>query len=194
MPLRVIGPRLTFERFSEDAITPDYLAWLNDRDLMQYSRQRFSTHTRESALAFARSFDEGNGYFWSIRRSDDGERIGTLTMYVDATNGVGDFGILIGRNGDRGSGFGREASGMAIAFLFDVRGLRRVTAGTLAPNVAMIRCCAHWGMTLEGVLRQHGSAGLDPVRFVDDHCYGILRDEWNALPHRLSVAVEGTAR
>lgn len=188
--VQVRGPRLTFTPFSEDSITAEYLAWLNDRELMRYSRQRFLTHTSASAREFMRSFERSDNYFWSIHRSDDFLQIGTLTMYGNAATGVSDFGILVGHPLARGMGFGREASGMAIAFLFDVARARRVTAGTLAPNLAMNRCCRYWGMALEGVLREHETAGLDPQVPVDAHLYGILRREWEALPHRLRVALQ----
>ena len=186
-PLEVRGPRLTFRRFSEEAITPEYLGWLNDTELMRFSRQRRHVHTIASSRAFALTVEETNGYFWSIQRTADLLRIGTLTMYCNVQSKVADFGILIGHPNARGSGFGREACGMAIAFLFEVANMRRVTAGTLAPNVAMNACARSCGMVLEGVLREHETAGLSPEVPVDVNCYGILRSEWEALPQRIRI-------
>lgn len=184
--LEVRGPRLTFKRFAEASITPEYLAWLNDKTLLQYSRQRLHAHTYETARAYLRSFESGGGFLWSIERTADATPIGTLSVHCDEI-GVGEFGPLIGAAAARGLGFGREASGMAIAFLFDVVRARRVTAGASEPNVAMNRCCRHWGMTLEGVLREQESIGSNPIIPVNGHFYGILRAEWEALPHRVRV-------
>ena len=172
---RIRGRFVELCPFEEQLITDTYLGWLNDKDLMRYSRQRLEHHTRESSMAYLRSFEDSSNKFWSIHRRADRLHIGTMTAYVDIVDGVADIGILVGHPAARGGGFGREAWGLAMDYLFRVEKVRKVTGGTSAPNVAMVRIFLHWQMKLEGIRREQEVFDGCPT---DVLWFGMLSDEW----------------
>ena len=158
--------------FGANHVTERFLSWLNDRDLLRFSRQRLRRHTRESCLAYVQSFDGAPGRYWAVERVADGALLGSMTIHVDAHQRSGDLGILIG---EPGGGHGREAWGLALAAGFGELGLRKITAGTVAPNTAMLRIFRHWGMRHEGTRRAQEVLDSGPV---DVLLYGLLREEW----------------
>jgi RimJ/RimL family protein N-acetyltransferase len=178
-------PYVDLGPFQEQHITEDYLGWLNDKDLLRYSKQRLHEHNRQSCLAYLKSFEGSPNRFWAIFRRSDHLHIGSATAYVDSADCVADVGILIGCSSVRGNGFGRDAWGQIMDYLFRVENLRKVTGGTLEPNVPMVRIFSHWKMALEGVRR-----GQELVEGVpaDMLLFGMLREEWERYFPRPGVS------
>ncbi len=170
-----MGTNVRLVPFEERHIRDDYIGWLNDKELMRYSRQRRIHHDRENCLEYLKGFRSTANHFWSIERRSDGKQIGTMTAYIDRENRVADVGILIGAPGARGTGLGREAWGLALDHLFRSEDMRKVTGGASAANAPMIRIFEHWGMLLEGTRRKQDLIDGEPCDVV---LFGILREEW----------------
>lgn len=150
------GQGFVLRPFAEDLITARYVGWLNDRQLMQYSRQRFLTHTPESCRAFADSYTDGPHYFWGIVAEDPWlGHIGNLTANVDVHNRVADLTILVGEAKAQGKGFGLSAWSTAMSWLLGPAGFRKVAAGTMAINTPMLRIMQKSGMVEDGSRRRH---------------------------------------
>ena len=148
--------RLVITPFTERHLTASYVAWLNDRELTRYSEQRHKTHTLASCHAYWRSFMNTPHYFWAVEETaDDLGHIGNMNAYVDQSNGLADLGILIGAPQARGKGYGQEAWTGVCNFLFQEVGLRKITAGVLALNHAMLLLARNVGMVEDGVRRRH---------------------------------------
>ena len=169
--------RLRLEPFSESRITPRYLEWLNDPDVVRFSERRHCRQTEQRARAYLESFQNTPSYFWAIVAVDDVlGHIGNITAHVDARNGIADVGLLIGHRGVWGSGFGTEAWCRVMAFLFDQPGVRKVTGGAVATNLAMLRIMSRAGMREDGRRLRHyliDRAEVDVVhmaKFKDDPC------------------------
>lgn len=167
--------------FSPAHISAEYLGWLNDRHLMRFSRQRVRSHTEESSRAYLASFAGTTNYFWAIERLADGRHVGSMTTYVDTHQRTADLGILLGHSGSAGQGYGGEAWGLALAHAFDKLGLRKVSAGAVAPNEAMVRICRKWDMRLEGTRRKQEMLDDGPA---DVLLFGLLREEWDSRAKR----------
>ena len=158
---------LDLRPFSEQYLTPRYVAWLNDKETVRYSEQRHRAHTLESCRAYAASFAASPSFFWAIVTHDPAlGHIGNLTATVDAANRVADLAIVIGERRARGLGLGLEAWRRACRFLLTEAGLRKVTAGTMATNEPMLRVMAASGMFEEGRRRRqflHEGRAVDLV-------------------------------
>lgn len=146
----LLGERVRLTRFTEADITDDYIAWLNDPEATRFSNQRFSRHDRSSSARYLASFEGSPNLFLSVRRRDDDRAIGTMTAYISEHHRTADVGILIGEGSHRGGGYGQDAWNTLVDWLLGERGLRKVTAGTLALNQPMIRLAERSGMMLEG--------------------------------------------
>jgi RimJ/RimL family protein N-acetyltransferase len=167
--------RLRLRPFTAADVTPAYLAWLNDRDLMRFSDQRFRTHTAESCTRYLAGFAGSPSLFLAVETRGDGRCIGTMTAHVDPNHGRADLGILMGEPAARGRGYGREAWVGVMRHLFEARGLRKLTAGMIAENVAMVRLAEGAGMQPDGVRRRQN---LIEGREVDVVYYAAFRATW----------------
>ncbi|GAB0025506.1 GNAT family protein [Helicobacter pylori] len=81
-----------------------------------------------------------------------------------------------------GHGYATAMAGAMLALAFDQLGLRRVTAGCFADNIASWRAMERVGMRRE----QHGvrDSWHAQLGWIDGYTYGILAEEWQAQPER----------
>jgi RimJ/RimL family protein N-acetyltransferase len=144
-------PRLCIIPFSEKYLTPRYIGWLNDPDVVRYSEQRHRSHSLESCSQYWQSFANTPHYFWAITAIDPNiGHIGNMNAHLDKMNSVADVGILIGERVVWGKGYGLEAWVAVCNYLLRDVGVRKVTAGTVAVNKGMIRIMEHAGMIADG--------------------------------------------
>lgn len=146
------GQKVRLDSFTEADVSADYVGWLNDREVVRFSNQRFRTHSLESCAAYFGSFEGSANHFVSIKTLD-GRPIGTMTAYCSVPHGTVDVGIMIGDRARWGGGYGQDAWDTLLGWLLVQPGIRKVTAGTLACNVGMVRLMERSGMTLEGTRR-----------------------------------------
>jgi len=147
------GAKTALRAFTEDDISTEYLRWLNDPVVVRLSNQRFQTHDRATSLAYLESFRETDNLFVLVALAGTSMPVGTLTAYVSQHHLTADVGIMIGERSVWGQGVGLDAWVTLCNWLLKDRGLRKLTAGTLDCNYAMIRIMEKSGMVLEAVRR-----------------------------------------
>jgi len=173
----IITERLRIIPFTAEFLTEHYVNWLNDPEVVRYSEQRFKHHSISSCREYMESFDGSPNFFWAVStRGKGSEYIGTLTAYVDVHNKVGDVGILIGDRTKWGTGCGAEAFRAVIDFLFREVGMRKVSAGTMAANKAMIALMHQAGMEEECRRKRHFVLNDSEVDLVHG---AIFRENWD---------------
>jgi RimJ/RimL family protein N-acetyltransferase len=145
------GNRVLLGLFQPSDITPEYLGWLNDPQVVRYSNQRLHQHSAETCKKYLSSFEGTNNWFLKIVDSLDGLTVGTMTAYASAHHGTVDLGILIGRREVWGQGLGQDAWNTLMGWFLEKAKLRKVTGGAMRANVAMVRIMEKSGMNLEAV-------------------------------------------
>jgi ribosomal-protein-alanine N-acetyltransferase len=143
------GKRVLLRLFTLADISAEYIAWLNDPLVVRYSNQRFLTHTEASCRRYFESFANTPNLFLSIRMQTDDLAVGTMTAYVSPHHGTADIGIMVGRSSVWGSGVGQDAWETLLNWLLALPGIRKVTAGAMRGNAAMVRIMEHSGMMHE---------------------------------------------
>ena len=154
MSIEIATRNLIIRSFVKENITKEYLSWLNDKELMKYSEQRHKSHSFESACVYLESFKGSSNYFFAIC-SRSHNLIGTITVYQDINNKIFDMGILIGSEESRGKGYGNEAWSAVMSWIEDTFEVRKITAGAIENNKAMIGIMKKSGMTEDGIRRKH---------------------------------------
>lgn len=113
----------------------------------------------------------------------DGTVIGTVSLGV--VDGMGQPGQPLRTEAElgyifdpayAGHGYATEAVTAMVAYAFEEVGVRRITAGCFADNLASVRVLEKVGMRRE----QHGIADSwhAELGWVDGYTYGLLADEW----------------
>ncbi|MFC1964858.1 GNAT family N-acetyltransferase [Chloroflexota bacterium] len=142
--------RLLITPFSERHLTPRYVGWLNNPEVVRFSEQRHRSHTLGSCREYWKSFDGTLNYFWAIEEIKSGlGHIGNINAYVDMNNQLADIGILIGEKDAWQKGYGFEAFLAVSHYLLNAIKLRKITAGTMATNTAMLKIMRRLGMMEE---------------------------------------------
>lgn len=148
---RIEGQQTLLESFAVEDISPQYVAWLNDPEVVRYSNQRFITHTTHSCTLYVNNFKGSVSKLFKIIRKSDATTIGTITAYINQSHKTADMGILIGDRSSWGKGLGGDAWCTLLNALLSLRQIRKVTAGTMDCNQSMIRIIQRSGMTFEAV-------------------------------------------
>ena len=154
-PINIQGKTIELINFNENNISDDYISWLNDSVVTQYSNQRFYSHDYESCKKYLQSFEKSKNLFLAIKVKKTSVFIGTLTVYFNLEHGVADIGIMVGNRAEWGKGYGQDAWNSILAWLLDQESIRKVTAGTVACNIAMRSIIEKSGMKIEGVRNEH---------------------------------------
>lgn len=133
-------------------ILAEIVGWLNNKEVVKYSEQRHKEHNKFSQAAYIHTF-KGKDRYWGIYLAND--LIGTISYRIDEDNGIANVGILIGTKEHHGKGYGFEAWRRICDYLFKVWNIRKIEAGCMAANHAMIGICQKYGMVEEGRQEKH---------------------------------------
>ncbi len=166
---QLVGRKVLLRPFLPSDITPEYISWLNDPEVVRYSNQRFIKHTEASCRAYWETFRDTPNLFLSVRTQADDLPVGTMTAYVSLPHGTVDIGILIGRKSVWGTGIGQDAWDALVRWYIEQRRIRKVTAGALSSNKGMIRIMERSGMHCEAIRPKQELLDGEPL---DMHYYG----------------------
>jgi RimJ/RimL family protein N-acetyltransferase len=117
----------------------------------------------------------------AIERKEDHAKIGIVVRYIShPIMGHVEIGFQIWDPKDRNKGYGTEAVGLLVDYLFSTRNIERVQATTHIMNKPAQRVLEKCGFTREGRLR---SALFTSGKPHDAYIYGITRRKWKMLKH-----------
>lgn len=150
----LLSERLCLSAFSAGHLTPRYVAWLNDPEVVRFSEQRHRVHTMESCRAYWSGMRQAGGLLWAIE-TRSGEHIGNISAQPDVPNKSVELAILIGDKPSWHQGYGTEAWGAVCEYLLGVVGARCAVAGTMAVNDGMRAIFARTGMVDEGLRKRY---------------------------------------
>ena len=164
--------RLNLLPFTERYLTDRYVSWLNDPEVVQFSEQRHCQHSKKSCADYFLEIKRRDHGFYAICEKETGLHIGNSTISIDLNNQIADIQILIGDRSFWGQGLGAEAFSALVEMLLESSCFRKVTAGTLAKNGAMLKTMEKAGMIVECIREGHYLLNGQPV----DVIYGA---RWN---------------
>ncbi len=171
-------------RPAERADVPTFVRWFNDADVVH----NLATRAPMSDAAESAWFDRmlaaqgKTDYHFVICLLEDDRAIGTIGLHgIDGENGSAEFGIAIGEKSEWNKGLGTDATRAICDFGFGSLRLERISLLVYAGNDRAVRAYEKAGFTHEGTMRRaHFIRGA----YHDVHVMGLLRAEWESLPHR----------
>lgn len=151
----------------------DNLAWLRDPEVTKYSNQRHEAHTVSTQLRYVTSF-VGRSHLWGIYLIETGQHVGNISAVHDEPNNIANVGIMIGEPKCWGTGIGKEAWQPVCAWLLDEHcgGMRKIEAGCMKNNLAMVKIIRGSGFKQEGEVLNHFLFGGNPISMM---LYGRMR-------------------
>jgi RimJ/RimL family protein N-acetyltransferase len=171
--------RLLITSFTERHLSSRYVGWLNDPDVIQFSEQRHKSHNVESCRLYWQSFHNTPNYFWAIEEVKYGYgHIGNINAYVNKIHNIADVGIMIGDKRLWRNNYGLEAWIAVFKFLFRQLNLRKITAGAISVNFAMLNMMKKAGMVPDGI---RGKQFIFNDQEVDIVHYAIFKEQWDSI-------------
>lgn len=142
--------------FVDRHLTPKYVSWLNNPEVVRYSEQRHIDHSIESCKQYVEGVKSRGDRIWAVEvwRSEKWDHVGNVGLTIDKYNRTGDLAIMIGEKSVWGHGVGLAAWTLALRMCFSDICLRIVTAGTMAVNKPMRRLFEKSGMVHCGTIPQ----------------------------------------
>lgn len=152
--------RPTIELFllTEDAVSEDYVHWLNDPRINRFLESRHDPQTLKGTEQFVRAcLVCPSTLFLGIRSLELGGRhVGNIKLGpIDHRHGLGEIGLLVGEPQAWGRGIGSEAIAAVCDIAFTQLCLRKITAGCYASNVGSEKAFIKAGFEIEGRRRAH---------------------------------------
>jgi RimJ/RimL family protein N-acetyltransferase/precorrin-6B methylase 2 len=160
-----------------EADLPDYVTWLNDPAVTEFTAVEGGGATLEDERKWFQSVvtaPDSGIRTWAIEA--DGRHIGNCALHL-REHGRAGFGIIIGDKTQWGKGYGAAALREVLRIAFEEIGLHRVYLQTDSGNLRAVRCYEKCGFRHEGLLRQHR---FKRGKWRDVVVMGILREEWQA--------------
>lgn len=166
-------PRLVLRELTK--ATGRQVRWLNTPEVVKFSEQRHRTHTLESQEIYVcgharektKSFPSFGfpGYLWGIHDVASDNHIGNISATIDRPNNISEVSILIGETDYWKKGYGKEAWEAVCNWLLakDGGGVRKLEAGCMTNNIAMVRIIIHSGFVYEGERLNHFLFDGQPV-------------------------------
>ena len=114
-----------------------------------------------------------------VIETDLGEPIGLVGLvHIDNIHSTAEIYLVIGDKSYWGKGVMLEAEKLLIGWAFDKFDLQKITAPSLAENVASIVTMKKLGFKIEGTLRQEKYLQGKRVDIIQ---FGLLRDEFKLM-------------
>ena len=170
---------------------PSLFCWANDLDAMRYDAayrpMDFVTHTQWCENIGR----DATAVVFAIRKLDEPSIIGYVRISnISPVHRSADFGIRIGTEANRGQGYGKEATALALDFCWKHLNLNRVQLIVFNHNTRATRAYEAAGFEREGLLRQ---AVFINGEWVDIVPMGILRPAVQAHGFEVLYSAPGVA-
>ena len=167
-----MNKEIKLEQFTRGHITPQYIGWLNNRELVKYSEQRHHKHTYKTCLKYYESFIGTPNLLFAVIDTKTNEHVGNINAFIDIYNAVSDIGILIAKGNQ---GYGLAAWKMMIQILFFEKKIRKITAGTMATNHTMIKIFEKSNMQKEYVQKRQFLSNNNEIDLIG---YFIINEKY----------------
>jgi len=138
-------------KFTKKFITKDYISWLNNKKINQFSEQRYLNHDYKSCLNFLNQNIANGNLFFAIVDKKKNKHIGNIMAVLDKKNSTCEIRIFIGH---QGRGYGLKSFKLLFKKLIKKK-VRKIFSGTLMNNFAMIKIYKKMKMKLEWVMKKH---------------------------------------
>jgi [ribosomal protein S5]-alanine N-acetyltransferase len=137
-------------------ITPAYVEWMNDPEVVQFTESRFVRHTHQSICEFVEEC-RVNPAVLLLGIFDNATKlhVGNIKLGpVEWHHLLGDIGIIVGRKQFWGRGIASQAIVLVRDFAFARVGLHKLTAGCYANNAGSAKAFAKAGFVEEARLKK----------------------------------------
>lgn len=152
--VKILSNELIIRNFKLSDISNNYIRWLNDDELLKFSRNRFIKYNKKKSENYYNTFKKTDNLFLAILDRNY-NLIGTLTCYFYFNKKICDIGMLLGDKKYMSKGFAKKAWILLIKFLKKNYKIKKISAGTIKSNIKMIKIFKKSGMIYDGYRKKN---------------------------------------
>jgi RimJ/RimL family protein N-acetyltransferase len=131
--------RLRLIPLSTAHVSEDYVAWMNDDDVIKYLESG-GNYTIKALKVYLDEQEKKEILFWAIHLKENNKHIGNIKIDpIDKTTNSGEYGIMMGDKTAWGKGYASEASKVVIDYCFKKEKINRITLGVIDKNVGAVK-------------------------------------------------------
>ena len=132
----ISSSRVTLTPMLESDVSDEYIANLNDKEYMKFSRNSNFTHTIGSQVRYISNILSSNNLLFAIKNIESKQLLGSISCYIEFSNMTLDLGFLIFKN-EQGMGYASEALELLISYLEAQFPGMTAVIGSNRDNIAM---------------------------------------------------------
>jgi len=143
---------IKIDNFVSKNITKKYLSWLNNDNLLKYSKHKKINYTKKKAIFFYNKILNSGNFFYTIKDVSKKKVIGTMIVYnlPEKVN----IGILIGDKNYHNKGCAKKAIKLLFKKLIDKK-LFNIEIGCNLKNIEMIKVAKKLGFKKDKIYKKN---------------------------------------
>lgn len=171
--------RLELRALSEGDVSPRYIAWLNDAEVVRFLETRHERQDEASVRRFVIDVTQrANEHLFGIFDAEHGH-VGNIKVGpVHPIHQLADVSLLLGERAVWGRGYATEAIAGVSALAFAELGCAKLSASMYRQNIASRRAFLRAGYVEEGVRRDHYQLGDERADLIE---LGLLPQDKRAV-------------
>ncbi|MEI6490951.1 MAG: GNAT family protein [Verrucomicrobiota bacterium] len=153
----LVGDKIILRDFRLEDITQDYIDWMNDPVVVQFTESRFHPHSIESISDFVEQCRRSPcDLLLGIFSENDGLHLGNIKLGpINSYHRIADIGLIVGRKTHWGKGVASEAIALVRDYAFQGLALHKVTASFYEGNTGSEKAFLKADFVREGVRNMH---------------------------------------
>jgi RimJ/RimL family protein N-acetyltransferase len=136
-------------------VTPEYVKWISDPEIIKYSRNRYRTFTLEGQIKYVQEmFNSPDYHLYGIFHKKT--HIGNITFgAIDWTNNIGEARVVMGYKKYWGKGIMFNCFKKSLKMSFGIYPFFKVCSNTYSNNLPTIFAIKKLGYVKEGLRKYH---------------------------------------
>ena len=172
MSLNLLKSKIILKKISPKNISLNYIKWMNDPEVVQFTEQKNKKHTRKNIGLFLKKtnediFSEIYGIFY------EKNLIGTIKIgNINKIHKTAEISYIIGNKKFWNKGIATNVVKKICDYIFGKLKLKKIIAGTYSVAISSQKILIKNGFKLEGILKKQI---LFKNKRIDLHFYGKLK-------------------
>ncbi len=179
-PIKITTERFELRSLTAADITPAWIAWLNDPEILAPLNTPPRDHTAESLASQLKEYDNWEHYHVGIFVLQSQLHIGLHEMNLNRKQHLMQTNVLLGDKTWWGKDVVLETRGALLDYFFFEQDIEKAYGMPLARNFPMIFNYKVQGWTLDKILRQNLVSIMTGEK-LDQYRFTMMRDDWARL-------------
>ena len=133
--------------FEKNDIDSEFISWFKNKKNFKFSRHQNKNYTKKELINYHQKHKKNpNSMYLVCESKTNGQKISTLTIYLNKEIKTANIGILIGSQKNKNKGYGFKILKLVFNYLFENKKINQIIMGTEKKNLPMVFLCKKLSM------------------------------------------------